>query len=225
MSPKILYIGGVKSGKSRLAEHRAISLAAEMDPDQRPFYLATTDPADRSMEGRIQRHRQERGDTFITLEEPRDLFKVLKTIGQTYDLSEGKGVILIDCLTLWLSNCLLQTLAPDLISDLAPSLAPSLVPSLDPSFKPQIESESEPESESESDPIFALENTIKQTIATVLEAPHSLIFVINDVGSGLHADTELGRRFTDLSGLLAQQVAAGCNEVYHCIAGIGTRIK
>ncbi len=99
------------------------------------------------------------------------------------------------------------------------------MPSLDPSFKPQIESESEPESESESDPIFALENTIKQTIATVLEAPHSLIFVINDVGSGLHADTELGRRFTDLSGLLAQQVAAGCNEVYHCIAGIGTRIK
>jgi adenosylcobinamide kinase / adenosylcobinamide-phosphate guanylyltransferase len=222
MPDKILYIGGVKSGKSRLAEHRAISLAAEMDPDQRPFYLATTDPADRSMEARIQRHRQERGDTFITLEEPRDLVKALKTIAQTYHLPAGEGVILIDCLTLWLSNCLLQTLAPDLVPELAPSVAPSIEPKVD------RESDREANLETElgpSDPISSLETYLTQTIAGLLDAPHRLIFVINDVGSGIHADTELGRRFTDLSGLLAQQVAAGCNEVYHCIAGIGTRIK
>jgi adenosylcobinamide kinase/adenosylcobinamide-phosphate guanylyltransferase len=184
MPPKILYIGGVKSGKSRLAERRALTLAEAEDPLRPPFYLATTDPADRSMQGRIQRHRQERGHTFVTIEEPRDLLNALKTIAQDYHLPAGQGVILIDCLTLWLSNCLLQTLAPD-----------------------------------------SLETYLDQTIAALLEAPHSLIFVINDVGSGIHADTELGRRFTDLSGLIAQQIAAGCTEVYHCIAGIGTRIK
>lgn len=189
MINKILYIGGVKSGKSRLAERRALSLALDQGPLQPPFYLATTDPNDRSMQARIQRHRQERGETFVTVEEPIDLVQAIDTIVHTYGLQAGQGVILIDCLTLWLSNRLLRDL------------------------------------ETGSDAVLTAEAPLIQTIAGLLQLPHSLIFVINDVGSGIHADTELGRRFTDLSGIVAQHVAAGCNEVYHCIAGIGSRIR
>ncbi len=166
---KILYIGGVKSGKSRLAEQRALVLATPMPP----VYLATTNPQDQSMADRIAQHRQQRGDRFLTIEEPWDLVSAVAA------LPEGR-VVLVDCLTLWLSNMLLDD---------------------------------RPESD------------LYDTIDRLLALPHTLIFVINDVGSGIHAPTALGRRFTDLSGLVAQRVAAGCQEVYHCIAGIDQRIR
>lgn len=165
----ILYIGGVKSGKSRLAEQQALELSPEMPP----FYLATTNPADDSMADRIAQHRQQRGDRFITLEEPWDLVTAVAA-------TPAGSVILVDCLTLWLSNMLLDD-------------------------RPEME--------------------INATIDRLLALPHTLIFVINDVGAGIHAPTALGRRFTDLSGLVAQRVAAGCGEVYHCIAGIGQRLR
>lgn len=189
MMLKILYIGGVKSGKSRLAEQRAVTLAAEQQPAHPPFYVATTDPSDRSMQERIQRHRQERGNQFITIEEPIDLLKAIDTLEANYPLETGNGVILIDCLTLWLSNRLLE----------------------------DFNSPAEPE--------LTSEDTLSETIAGLLQVRQSLIFVLNDVGSGIHAETAIGRRFTDLSGIVAQKVAAGCSEVYHCIAGIGTRIQ
>jgi len=197
MNPKILYIGGVKSGKSGLAEHRALTLAAEQIPLRSPFYLATTDSSDRSMADRIQRHQQKRGDRFVTVEEPLDLIHGVKTIAQTHTLEAGQGVILIDCLTLWLSNRLLQ----------------------------DFQLYWEAGSEAEFIPRLTAEPLLEETIAALLRVPHSVIFVINDVGSGIHADTAIGRRFTDLSGIVAQHIAAGCTEVYHCIAGIGNRIK
>lgn len=192
MTLKILYIGGVKSGKSRLAERRALALAADRSTPSKPFYLATADPSDRSLDDRIQRHRQDRGDQFITLEEPFHLQDAIEAALNIHQIVPGAGVILIDCLTLWLSNLLLQEMYRD--------------PNATPDFSAVI-------------PL------ISQTIAGLISMPQTLIFVINDVGSGIHADTAIGRQFTDLSGLMAQQVAAGCHEVYHCIAGIGNRIR
>lgn len=189
---KILYIGGVKSGKSRLAEMRALALVADRSIPAKPFYLATADRSDRSLEDRIQRHRQDRGDQFITLEEPFHLPEAIEVALNIHQIVPGSGVILIDCLTLWLSNLLLKEMDRD--------------PNPTPDFAAVI-------------PL------ISQTIAQLISIPQTLIFVINDVGSGIHADTDIGRQFTDLSGLMAQQVAAGCHEVYHCIAGIGNRIR
>jgi adenosylcobinamide kinase/adenosylcobinamide-phosphate guanylyltransferase len=65
--------------------------------------LATAQPFDAEMRERIARHREERGAAFITVEEPLRLTRALSE-------AEDVDVVLVDCLTLWLSNLLLQGL-------------------------------------------------------------------------------------------------------------------
>lgn len=83
---RTLLTGGVKSGKSR----RALELAEEF-PGQRSF-LATATPFDDEMRDRIARHRAERADAFLTIEEP---FAI--------DLAVRESMIL-DCIPMWLNN-------------------------------------------------------------------------------------------------------------------------
>lgn len=68
---KTLYYGGQKSGKSSLAEAKALELADQ----NRPVYIATYDDSygDAEMAERIARHRAERAGRFVSVEEPRDL--------------------------------------------------------------------------------------------------------------------------------------------------------
>lgn len=84
-------IGGARSGKSSFALKLAESFAGPH------LYLATAEPFDAEMEERIRRHREERGQGWDTLEEPKDIAS--KISGEP-----GYGVVLIDCLTLWLAN-------------------------------------------------------------------------------------------------------------------------
>ncbi len=91
----ILYIGGARSGKSRLAQARAESMAGEL------VYVATAEAGDAEMSARIARHRADRGASWRTIEAPLELPSTLKE----HD-SVGR-ILLIDCLTLWLSNLLL----------------------------------------------------------------------------------------------------------------------
>lgn len=63
------------------------------------MYLATAQPHDAEMEARISRHRGERGDDFATIEEPLEIAGVIRKL--------DAGVIVVDCLTLWLSNVML----------------------------------------------------------------------------------------------------------------------
>lgn len=91
----IFFIGGARSGKSRLAQTRAESTPNEL------IYLATAQPGDEEMTERIARHRAERGTRWRTVEAPLALPQALAE-------NEGGGrVLLVDCLTLWLSNLLL----------------------------------------------------------------------------------------------------------------------
>lgn len=95
MRASTLILGGAKSGKTALALQLAQSLAAEGD---RLVYIATAQALDGEMRGRIRRHQAERGPRWSTLEEPLDLAGALARAG-------GQGaVLLVDCLTLWLSN-------------------------------------------------------------------------------------------------------------------------
>ncbi len=96
MGESILILGGIRSGKSRLAER----LAAEAGPVN---YVATStvDPDDPEMLARIERHRADRPADWTTREVPRDLEAVLP------DLAAGEGSVVIDCVTLWISNLLL----------------------------------------------------------------------------------------------------------------------
>ena len=90
---KTLFTGGVKSGKSRLAEIYILERAGE----DKPYYLATTEFFDDEMQARIEIHRQRRQDAFITLEAPVKLFEALK---------DCRRPVLIECVSMWLNNML-----------------------------------------------------------------------------------------------------------------------
>jgi len=88
----VLVLGGARSGKSAYAQSLAEGAAAER------LYLATAEPGDAEMAARIARHRAERGAGWATREEPLKLADALLA-------ESGPGrVVLVDCLTLWLSN-------------------------------------------------------------------------------------------------------------------------
>jgi adenosyl cobinamide kinase/adenosyl cobinamide phosphate guanylyltransferase len=90
---RTLVLGGARSGKSRYAE----SLIAALPPPW--IYVATAQALDAEMTERIAAHRGRRGTQWRTIEAPRDLVGALRT--------HLTAPVLIDCLTLWLSNLLL----------------------------------------------------------------------------------------------------------------------
>jgi len=93
--PKLtLVLGGARSGKSRHAE----ALVSATKPPW--IYLATGEPGDEEMAARIAEHRARRGPPWQTVEAPRDLAGALTT-------APPKATVLVDCLTLWLSNVML----------------------------------------------------------------------------------------------------------------------
>jgi adenosyl cobinamide kinase/adenosyl cobinamide phosphate guanylyltransferase len=89
-----LVLGGARSGKSRHAE----SLVAACPPPW--IYVATAEPLDDEMRVRIAEHRARRGAEWRAVEAPRDLVGALEK-------NAGGGGVLVDCLTLWLSNLML----------------------------------------------------------------------------------------------------------------------
>ena len=96
--PRItLVLGGARSGKSRHAEQLIESALAGALYDG-ATYLATAEALDDEMKARIAEHRRRRGDAWRTVEEPLDLAGAL-----TVNADPARPV-LVDCLTLWLSN-------------------------------------------------------------------------------------------------------------------------
>jgi adenosylcobinamide kinase/adenosylcobinamide-phosphate guanylyltransferase len=91
----VLLVGGARSGKSRLAQARAETLAGEL------VYIATGQPFDAEMKERIVRHQADRGPRWRMVESPVDL------PGAIARERSGDRVLLVDCLTLWLSNLVL----------------------------------------------------------------------------------------------------------------------
>jgi len=163
---KVLFIGGVKSGKSRLAEEYALTNATS-----KPFYLATTEFIDQEMQERIKHHKHQRQEKFITLEEPLYIDKIIQ---------ENEGSILVECLSMWINNMLYHGLKFE---------------------------------------------AMQKQIQNIMQEKTNIVFVLNDVGSGIIPDNSLAREFVDISGKIAQLIAKDADEVFHVIAGIGTKIK
>lgn len=93
-----LVLGGARSGKSTYAE----KIALKRTKKTKPIYLATSEPIDKEMENRILNHRNRRGETFFTIEEPVKLSEKITEI-----LSDDKfDTILVECLTVWMGNLL-----------------------------------------------------------------------------------------------------------------------
>ena len=99
----VLVGGGARSGKSRYALDLARARGGRLT------FLATAQPHDAEMEARIARHRAERTEVFATIEEPLEIASILKRA--------AGGLIVVDCLTLWLSNVML-TFGRDIDADI-----------------------------------------------------------------------------------------------------------
>ncbi|MCI0613087.1 bifunctional adenosylcobinamide kinase/adenosylcobinamide-phosphate guanylyltransferase [bacterium] len=89
----ILLTGGARSGKSTMA----LKLAAEHTPK---IFLATAEALDQEMSDRIRQHRLERTEDWITIEEPVFVEPILQ--------KHREGAVVLDCITLWLSNLLIR---------------------------------------------------------------------------------------------------------------------
>jgi len=95
----VFFLGGCRSGKSRLAEEFVTRHFS------RPCYVATmTKGHDPELHERIQIHQKRRGDAWRLIEEPRDLGRILLS-------QPDVDVVLIDCLSMWLTNLLLADLS------------------------------------------------------------------------------------------------------------------
>ncbi|MDD2365692.1 MAG: bifunctional adenosylcobinamide kinase/adenosylcobinamide-phosphate guanylyltransferase [Desulfuromonadaceae bacterium] len=96
MGQIIFITGGARSGKSTFAEQAALQFGAPL------AYLATSQILDNEMDERVRHHRERRGDEWYTIEEPLLLAEALEKADAKYK------AILVDCLTLWLSNLLFK---------------------------------------------------------------------------------------------------------------------
>ncbi len=96
ISRAVLVLGGARSGKSAFAERMVLSSEGPA------HYIATGRAWDDEMRSRIATHRLQRGDRWITHEEPLNLTEALKS------LDHASNTILVDCLTLWVTNLMME---------------------------------------------------------------------------------------------------------------------
>ena len=162
---KIIYFGGQKSGKSKLAEKKTLELSIS-----KPYYIATYNDSynDNEMQIRIDRHRLQRENKFYTIEESFDLTKVI----------QEDNSYLVDCISMWILN--------------------------------NIEKE---------------EKTLLTQLSKLSTIQANIVFVLNDVNSGIIPFEKESRRFVDLTGIVGQQIASFCDEVYEVKLGIGVQLK
>lgn len=102
----VLVTGGARSGKSTFAENYAAHLGS------RGIYIATSPVFDEELRERVRLHRTRREQSAFsweTVEEPYELADLLQRLRSRAELWESETVVLVDCLTLWLSNWLLRT--------------------------------------------------------------------------------------------------------------------
>lgn len=114
MKEIILVTGGCRSGKSRFA------LDYVNQHYTNKVFLATAEALDDEMKRRIQRHQEERGPEWTTLEEPLSLAEKLASLG------EKPQAVLIDCLTLWITNLLMAEATEEEIFNRVDDLIDSL---------------------------------------------------------------------------------------------------
>lgn len=166
----LYYItGGERSGKSSYAQNLAIQLS------DNPFYLATSRVWDDNHRKRIDRHVADRDQRWTSIEEEKNLAKVIP----------DQSVVVIDCVTLWLTNYFVDTK-----NDIEKSLL-----------------------------------LAKEEFSKLLEKDATLIIISNEIGMGVHATTEVGRKFTELQGWMNQHIAKHAHKAILMISGIPVEIK
>jgi adenosylcobinamide kinase/adenosylcobinamide-phosphate guanylyltransferase len=189
----ILIIGGARSGKSTFAERLAASSGRTV------AFIATATASDNEMRERIVRHRASRPREWHTIEEPLDLAGAVQ---QAYKLAD---VVLLDCMTLWLGNRLLQEPGQRESDDKGKEELPITSGLFDERSSQQIEA------------LLA--------VVQCAETGKTLMVVSNEVGLGIVPAYPLGRVYRDTLGYINQLLAQVADRVYLMVAGMAVDIK
>ena len=186
-----LILGGQKSGKSRRAELIARDWLAQA-PGRDAVLIATGQPWDEEMQGRIARHQRERAERvagLATLEEPRDLAGALR------HRSSASTLVVVDCLTLWLTNWTMPAGAEAMDAQEREALAQ------------------------------AWAAQCQGFITALQQAPGPVVLVGNEIGLGVIPLGREVRAFVDALGVLNQRMAAACPRVTLMAAGLPLTLK
>jgi adenosylcobinamide kinase/adenosylcobinamide-phosphate guanylyltransferase len=169
----VLVLGGTRSGKSAFAQ----SLCEQIPGVH--LYLATAPVRDDEMAERVRQHIEMRANKWDTVEEYTEIGDAILSRQGDYD------VIMIDCLTLWLSNLMCTH-----------------------DFSKAV-----------------LERYLSDLVSIINIFRDTIVFVSNEVGSGIVPDNRLARQFRDYSGIMNQTIGAACSEVYYVVAGFPIKLK
>ena len=180
---RALVLGGARSGKSALAERLARASGKDV------VYLATSHAGDAEMAARIAHHRARRPAGWQTVEEATALADTLRA------LCTPERIVLVDCLTLWLTNLMFATRQD------FPEVGPIDLP-----------------------PLFVEERAAFLDWLDEPSAG-DIVFVSNEVGMGIVPYGAVSRAFVDEAGRLNQDVAARCERVLFVAAGLPLALK
>ena len=183
--------GGARSGKSAYAEQLAAAL------DRPVTYVATAEAGDPEMKERISRHRLRRPASWTTIEEPRAVAALLEKIGQ------HEQTILIDCLTLLITNLLYQDWPLQTAGDSAEALPAGVVEQIEERVMTEVRH---------------LAEVAGSSLAQV-------IIVSNELGLGLVPASPEARLFRDLTGWANQALAARADRALMLVSGLALDLK
>ncbi len=198
-------LGGQKSGKSRRAELLARDWLAQR-ADHRAVLIATAQPWDDEMRQRIARHRSDRAARapgMATVEEPLDLAGALR------QHSTPQTLVVVDCLTLWLTNWSMPAGTDDGGSASVPASASA--PSTE--YKQNVPSAQDWPAQA------------AHFLIAIEQAPGPVVLVGNEIGLGVVPLGREVRAFVDALGLLNQQVARVCQRATLMAAGLALTLK
>ncbi|GHO46403.1 bifunctional adenosylcobinamide kinase/adenosylcobinamide-phosphate guanylyltransferase [Ktedonospora formicarum] len=177
-----------RSGKSAFAERLARTSGRSV------AFIATATAGDEEMRERIERHRTERPANWLTIEEPLDMVAAVRQGAKVAD------VIILDCMTLWLTNWLFRDGSIDVDGEMS---RPGEL------FNEEVARE------------------VERLVSAIQELPDSksLLIVSNEVGLGLVPDTPLGRVYRDILGRINQRIATEADLAYLLVAGLPIELK
>lgn len=179
-----LIIGGARSGKSTFAENYCLR------GSNKPAYIATAQVLDSEMGKRVEMHQERRKDHWINYEEPYNVSGLIKKYISAHD------IILLDCLTIYITNLMLQGYDYD--------------EKIQEKF--MIDKEKEIEQE-------------VHTILSLIPVEKELVIVSNEVGMGIVPEHFLSRVFRDISGRMNQIIGEQSDQIIYTVAGIPIKIK
>ncbi len=194
-----LILGGQRSGKSRRAEMLARQWLASSS-QHRAVMIATGQPWDDEMAARIAQHQADRAERvpgMTTVEEPLGLSEALALN------SQARTLVVVDCLTLWLTNLLMPVEASSTGSQAA------------------FSSNSEPNQPY----VQGFTARIAMLLLAIEKSPGPVVLVGNEIGLGVIPMGRDTRAFVDALGRLNQEVAAACQRVTFMAAGLPLYLK